>query len=199
MGRGALGGVVSPRGGSKANGGRRGWWAREQASKRRSAEMAHSMDLGIAMRNGHTKAMPAAEKEKASPKARRRSGAEASPKKGRASKASKQQAPPGVHVERRFTAPGTDPLDAVVYERRTSTITNPDGSIVFKMEGAEVPTGWSQLATDILISKYFRKAGLHGDKDKGETSVRQVVHRLAHTVRGAADNFGGYLATKTDA
>ena len=105
----------------------------------------------------------------------------------------------GVHVDRRFTAPSADPLDTVVYERRSSTITNPDGSIVFKMEGAEVPAGWSQLATDILISKYFRKAGLHGDKDQGETSVRQVVHRLAHTIRVAADDFGGYFATKADA
>ena len=92
-----------------------------------------------------------------------------------------------MRVERRLTSPGTDPLDAVVYERRSSTISNPDGSIVFKMEGAEVPTGWSQLATDILISKYFRKAGLYGDKDTGETSVRQVVHRLAHTIRTAGD------------
>jgi len=105
----------------------------------------------------------------------------------------------GVHVERRFTTAGTDPLDVVVYERRSSTITNPDGSVVFKMEGAEIPATWSQLASDILISKYFRKAGLHGDKDKGETSVRQVVHRLAHTIRSAGDAFGGYFANKTDA
>jgi len=105
----------------------------------------------------------------------------------------------GVRMERHFTTAGSDPLDKVVYERRSSTITNPDGSIVFKMEGAEVPASWSQLATDILISKYFRKAGLHGDKDKGETSVRQVVHRLAHTIRRAADDFGAYFATKTDA
>ncbi len=109
------------------------------------------------------------------------------------------KAPRGVRMERHFTTPGSDPLDTVVYERRSSTITNPDGSIVFKMEGAEVPASWSQLATDILISKYFRKAGLHGDKDKGETSIRQVVHRLAHTIRRAADDFGGYFATKTDA
>jgi ribonucleoside-diphosphate reductase alpha chain len=105
----------------------------------------------------------------------------------------------GVRVERHFTVAGSDPLDAVVYERRSSAITNPDGSIVFKMDGAEVPASWSQLATDILISKYFRKAGLHGDKDKGETSIRQVVHRLAHTARRAADGFGGYFASKTDA
>ena len=55
------------------------------------------------------------------------------------------------------------------------------------MEGAEIPASWTQLATDIVISKYFRKAGLHGDKDKGETSVRQVVHRLAHTIREAGE------------
>ena len=113
---------------------------------------------------------------------------------GRSAKAAR-----GVRMERHFTTAGSDPLDRVVYERRSSTITNPDGSIVFKMEGAEVPATWSQLATDILISKYFRKAGLHGDKDKGETSVRQVVHRLAHTIRRAADDFSGYFATKTDA
>ena len=155
--------------------------------------MAHSMDLGTTMRNGHTKSVPAAEKEKASPKARRRSSVEASPKK---SGSSKQRASHGVQVERRFTVTGKDPLEAVVYERRTSTITNPDGSIVFKMEGAEVPTGWSQLATDILISKYFRKAGLNGDKDAGETSVRQVVRRLAHTIRTVGHD---YFATKADA
>jgi ribonucleoside-diphosphate reductase alpha chain len=102
----------------------------------------------------------------------------------------------GVRVERRFTSQGTNPLDTVVYERRSSTITNPDGSIVFRMDGAEVPTDWSQLAADILISKYFRKAGLHGDKDQGETSIRQVVHRLAHTIRVAG---ASYFASKADA
>jgi len=159
--------------------------------------MAHSVDLGMAMRNGHAKATPAAaEKEKSSAKSRRRSEPEASPKKGGGAKRRPSR---GVHLERRFTAPGTDPADAlnaIIYERRTSTITNPDGSIVFKMEGAEVPTGWSQLATDILISKYFRKAGLNGDKDTGETSVRQVVRRLAHTIRTVGHD---YFATKAAA
>ena len=117
--------------------------------------------------------------------------AKATSKKPKAARPSK-----GVRVERRFTAQGTDPLDTVVYERRSSTITNPDGSIVFKMDGAEVPASWSQLAADILISKYFRKAGLHGDKDQGETSIRQVVHRLAHTIRAAG---ASYFATKADA
>ncbi|MBX3229961.1 MAG: vitamin B12-dependent ribonucleotide reductase [Labilithrix sp.] len=119
----------------------------------------------------------------------------------------------GVTVARMFTRPGVDPLESgapglptptgqkteLVYERRSSIITNPDGSIVFKMEGAEIPSQWSQLATDIVISKYFRKAGLHGDAKVGEKSVRQVVHRIAHTIRDAADKFGGYFATKADA
>ncbi|HEY2513659.1 MAG TPA: hypothetical protein VGI39_22475, partial [Polyangiaceae bacterium] len=105
----------------------------------------------------------------------------------------------GITVDRRYTAAGVDPLDRVVYERRASIITNPDGSIVFKMEGAEIPSSWSQLATDIVISKYFRKAGLHGDKHQGEKSVRQVVHRIAHTIRTAGADFGGYFATASEA
>ncbi len=119
----------------------------------------------------------------------------------------------GVAVTRMFTRPGVDPLDngapgldsvtgapsELVYERRSSVITNPDGSIVFKMEGAEIPSAWSQLATDIVISKYFRKAGLFGDSKQGERSVRQVVYRIAHTIREAGDRFGGYFASKADA
>ncbi|MGO8992938.1 MAG: vitamin B12-dependent ribonucleotide reductase [Polyangiaceae bacterium] len=105
----------------------------------------------------------------------------------------------GVAVARRNTTANVDPLEAVVYERRSSVITNPDGSIVFKMEGAEIPASWSQLATDIVISKYFRKAGLFGDKHQGEKSVKQVVHRIAHTIRTAGEKFGGYFATKTEA
>jgi ribonucleoside-diphosphate reductase alpha chain len=116
----------------------------------------------------------------------------ASAKAGKRTKASSKT---GVPVARRFSVPGTDPLDAVVYERRSSAITNPDGSIVFKMDGAEVPAGWSQLATDIVISKYFRKAGVRapGSKHEGETSVRQVVHRIANTIRTAGEEFGGYF------
>jgi ribonucleoside-diphosphate reductase alpha chain len=102
-------------------------------------------------------------------------------------------------IERRFTRAGTDPLDEVVYERRTSVITNPDGSTVFKLEGAEIPAHFSQLATDIVVSKYFRKAGLFGDKNKGERSVREVVYRLARTIREAGETQGGYFATKEEA
>ncbi len=72
-------------------------------------------------------------------------------------------------------------------------ITNPDGSVVFQMDGAEMPAAWSQLATDIVVSKYFRKAGLHGKNELDETSVRQVVHRLARTIRASGEKDGGYF------
>ncbi|HVZ31727.1 MAG TPA: vitamin B12-dependent ribonucleotide reductase, partial [Polyangiaceae bacterium] len=67
------------------------------------------------------------------------------------------------------------------------------------MDGAEVPAGWSQLATDIVVSKYFRKAGIGGDPKVGETSVRQVVGRIARTIRKAGEDFGGYFASAADA
>jgi ribonucleoside-diphosphate reductase alpha chain len=70
---------------------------------------------------------------------------------------------------------------------------------VFELKGAEVPVGWSQLATDIAVSKYFRKAGLNGDKNSGERSVRQLVYRISHSLREAGDQFGGYFADKTAA
>jgi len=105
----------------------------------------------------------------------------------------------GLTFERRFSTAGPDPLGDMTWEGRTSVITSSDGSVVFKMDGAEIPAGWSQLATDIVVSKYFRKAGLHGDKAQGETSVRQVVHRIAHTIRVAGETAGGYFASKKDA
>lgn len=105
----------------------------------------------------------------------------------------------GATFKPRYTQPGEDALKNVIWERRQSLITNPDGSVVFKMEGAEIPAEWSQLATDIVISKYFRKAGIKGDKEVGETSVRQVVYRIAHTIRTAGEQAGGYFATTQDA
>jgi len=153
----------------------------------RSSEKSSMPHLGVAdgIRSG---------KKGRSPGATEAKGA------GKASRTSR-----GVRIARRFSSPVKDPLDTVVYERRSSAITNTDGSVVFRMDGAEVPSTWSQLATDIVISKYFRKAGLHGDKDQGETSVRQVVHRLAHTIRtvgekpARGDSSRPYFASKADA
>ncbi|NNE17025.1 MAG: hypothetical protein HKN10_00985, partial [Myxococcales bacterium] len=88
----------------------------------------------------------------------------------------------GLSMERKLTEAGTDPLEAVEYVLRDSQITNSDGSVVFELKGAQVPDGWSQLATDIAVSKYFRKAGINGDKNLGERSVRQLVYRVAHSL-----------------
>src|SRR2546429_6737753 len=96
-------------------------------------------------------------------------------------------------ITRRFTKSGQDPFASAEYEKRTSRITNPDGSVVFEMNDAEIPKQWSQLATDIMVSKYFRKAGVplmdetgqaerdgQGNAVTGpEKSVKQVVNRLA--------------------
>ncbi|HPW64857.1 MAG TPA: vitamin B12-dependent ribonucleotide reductase, partial [Candidatus Omnitrophota bacterium] len=103
----------------------------------------------------------------------------------------------GIEIRRYFTRAGVNPLDEVKYTRRSSVITNPDGSVVFRMENAEVPESWSQLATDIVVSKYFRKAGVPGTGS--ETSVRQLVHRVAHSIRLAGERLGNYFRTGEDA
>lgn len=116
-----------------------------------------------------------------------------------------------MQIKRFFTVEGKDPLSDFIFEKRTSEIRNPDGSIVFKMEDVYVPSQWSQVATDIIAQKYFRKAGvpklLKKVKEKGvpnwllpstadverlqelpehdrytsEKDARQVFHRLAGT------------------
>ncbi|HXW51848.1 MAG TPA: vitamin B12-dependent ribonucleotide reductase [Candidatus Acidoferrales bacterium] len=84
-------------------------------------------------------------------------------------------------IPRRFTKTGVDPLDEVRWDRRESVIREPDGTVVFEMRDIEVPADWSQVATDIMAQKYFRKAGVpQPDGTLGrETSARQVVRRLA--------------------
>ncbi len=103
----------------------------------------------------------------------------------------------GLVVERRFTRRDQDVLAGVRMEKRRSVITNPDGSVVFSMDAVEVPAGWSQLATDILVSKYFRKAEVPGTNH--ETSAAQVVKRIAHAIRLSGEGQGGYFATADDA
>ncbi|MEI8229977.1 MAG: adenosylcobalamin-dependent ribonucleoside-diphosphate reductase [Candidatus Peregrinibacteria bacterium] len=118
----------------------------------------------------------------------------------------------GLSIPRVFTTPGSDPLEEVKYEKRTSRIKNTDGSIVFEMEGAEIPADWSQMATDIMVSKYFRRAGvpqtdaqgnlLHDAEGKvvtgPEKSARQVVRRLAGCWRHWGEQ-EGYFETMQDA
>jgi ribonucleoside-diphosphate reductase alpha chain len=103
-------------------------------------------------------------------------------------------------IARKFTVAGEDPFASVKWVRRSSRITNPDGSVVFEMKDAEVPESWSQLATDIMVSKYFRKAGVpQGDGTTGpERSARQVIHRLAGCWRHWGEAHG-YFDTSADA
>src|SRR6266550_1760132 len=115
-------------------------------------------------------------------------------------------------ITRRFTQPGQDAFSTVEYEKRTSRISNPDGSVVFEMNDAEIPKSWSQLATDIMVSKYFRKAGVPQVDESGspvrdsegnvvtgpERSAKQVIHRLAGCWRWWAEKYG-YFDTADDA
>lgn len=98
------------------------------------------------------------------------------------------------------TKEGVAPTDLYEYEYRTSVIKNPAGDEVFKMENVEVPKDWSQVATDILAQKYFRKAGVpHPDGSlDSETSLKQVAHRLADCWRTWGEKYG-YFASKKDA
>ena len=98
----------------------------------------------------------------------------------------------GLKIPRMFTKEGVDVYTTVEWDKRTSMIKNPDGTVVFKMENVEVPKFWSQTAVDILAQKYFRKRGVpqfdwNGNPILdatgqqmlgGETSLKQVVHRL---------------------
>jgi ribonucleoside-diphosphate reductase alpha chain len=116
-----------------------------------------------------------------------------------AKKAAKKKETParGLRFQRVYTRAGADPFASFEWDFRSSKISNPDGSTVFEMKNVEVPKGWSQLATDIVVSKYFRKAGV---KDTGhEVSVKQVVTRIARSMRKAGESFGGYFATTEDA
>jgi ribonucleoside-diphosphate reductase alpha chain len=90
-----------------------------------------------------------------------------------------------------------NPYNMVEWSKRSSKIKDAQGGSVFSMENIEVPESWSQLATDVAVSKYFRKAGVPGTGH--ETSIRQVVHRIVHTIRSSGEDFGGYFASKSDA
>src|SRR3954447_5683457 len=65
-----------------------------------------------------------------------------------------------MRIERRYTKAGVSPYAMIGWRNATSEIKNTDGSVVFKLEGVEVPESWSQVASDVLAQKYFRKAGV---------------------------------------
>src|SRR3989338_256703 len=98
----------------------------------------------------------------------------------------------GLSIQRRFSSEGKSPYEQIEYALRSSIIKELDGKIVFEMHTVEAPKHWSQLATDILASKYFRKAGVPGTIT--ETSIKQVVHRISHTIREFGEAHGYFLS-----
>ena len=109
----------------------------------------------------------------------------------------KRNQKPGLKIERYFTTPGVHPFEEIEWEHRDSGIYDEKGNIIFQQSAVEVPTGWSQLATDIAASKYFRKAGVPGTGQ--ETSARQLIRRVAHTIRQSGEEMRGYFAAPEDA
>ena len=106
----------------------------------------------------------------------------------------------GLEFSRLFTKENVSPFDQFDYDYRDSVIKNPNGEKMFEMTNVEVPKQWSQIATDILAQKYFRKAGVpQPDGSLGrETTVKQVAHRMANCWRVWGERYG-YFATEKDA
>jgi ribonucleoside-diphosphate reductase alpha chain len=124
-----------------------------------------------------------------------------------------------MRINRHFTVEGQSPYHGIEFRSVTSEIRNPDGSLVFRQAEIEVPVDWSQIASDVLAQKYFRKAGVpvrlrpvaepdvpeflwrhvaDCDERTGETSARQVFHRMAGTWTYWGWK-GGYFDTEADA
>ncbi len=101
----------------------------------------------------------------------------------------------GLKVKRHFTTEGTHPYDELEWEKRDATITNEKGVVVFEQKDVEVPKTYSQTATNIIVSKYFR--GRLGTAER-ETSMRQLVDRVAQTITGWGRN-NGYFFSERDA
>ncbi len=101
---------------------------------------------------------------------------------------------PGLEFPRCFTLPGVDPFDEVTWEQRSAVIGNERGEVVFEQREVEIPSFWSQQATNIVVSKYFR--GQIGTPQR-EHSVKQLIGRVVDTITewGRHD---GYFATEAD-
>ena len=100
----------------------------------------------------------------------------------------------GLTFERRWTRPGVHPYDEITWEIRTAGIANESGKTVFEQKDVEVPDFWSQLATNVVVSKYFRG---HLGTPERETSVRQLIDRVVNTIAAWAET-QHYFATDED-
>ncbi len=101
----------------------------------------------------------------------------------------------GLTFQRFYTTPGVSPFDTVEWELRDAVISNEKGERVFEQKGVEMPKSWSQTATNVVVSKYFR--GQLGTPER-ERSVRQLISRVADTIAEWGRD-GGYFATADDA
>ena len=107
-----------------------------------------------------------------------------------------------MRIDRRYTASGHSPYDAITFRAATSEIKNPDGSIVFRLENIEVPEQWSQVAADVLAQKYFRKAGVPARLKKvEENSVPSWLWRSEPDDKALAklpegERFGSEMSAK---
>ena len=106
----------------------------------------------------------------------------------------KETKPGGIEVQRYFTRPGVDVYDTCEWELRSALITNERGEVVFEQKDVEMPKFWSQMATNVVVSKYFR--GHLGTTDR-ESSVRQLIGRVVHTMVQWGRE-GGYFASEAD-
>ncbi len=88
------------------------------------------------------------------------------------------------------------PLDAIETVKTSSLIKDTESRTVFEMKNVEVPASWSQLSVDILVSKYFRKAGVEGTGH--EVSVKQVIRRVSRTLQKAGEEWGYFAAGSSD-
>ncbi|MGN6185157.1 MAG: vitamin B12-dependent ribonucleotide reductase [Thermoanaerobaculia bacterium] len=100
----------------------------------------------------------------------------------------------GVEMQRWFTKAGVDVYDTCEWELRNAGISNESGGVVFEQKDVEMPKFWSQMATNVVVSKYFR--GHIGTPDR-ETSVRQLIGRVVRTITQWGRE-GGYFATEAD-
>ena len=107
----------------------------------------------------------------------------------------RQDRGPGLRMTRLHTKPGVNPFDEVAWERRTAAITNTKGETIFEQKGVEFPTSWSQTATAVVVSKYFR--GTLNTPER-EYSVRQLIGRVVGTI-GQWARQAVYFASDDDA
>jgi ribonucleoside-diphosphate reductase alpha chain len=100
----------------------------------------------------------------------------------------------GLHWDRKFTQPGIHPYDEIEWELRTAAISSETGKTVFEQKDVEVPKFWSQLATNVVVSKYFRG---HVGTPERESSVKQLIDRVVNSIAAWAES-KHYFATDED-